>query len=268
MRKNSKVIVAVAAIVGIGGALILNDVFHFTGGHGRAVDSLIARNIDARGGADAWSSVTTLQMTGRMDLGKGMIAPYVMEQKRQGKVCLEFVFDDETAVQCANGDTGWKVLPFRGRRAPEPMTDDELNAMADTASIDGLLFNSDARGHRIDFLGKEDVDGQPAHKLQVTLPHGDLRWVYIDEETSLEVKVEAMRLVSGKQRLVETYFDDWREADGLLIPRRQETRTEGDPESYFLSVESVQINLPLDDSRFEMPMMTKVAGEQARTSSL
>ena len=84
----------------------------------RAVDALIARNIAARGGADAWRAVSSLRLTGQMDLGQGMHVPYVLEQKRPGKMCLEFVFDGETAVQCADGNSGWKLAPFRGRRRP------------------------------------------------------------------------------------------------------------------------------------------------------
>ena len=259
MLTRSRYIAIFSILLVTGALLALDNVFHFTGGHGRAVDSLIEKNIAARGGADRWRAVSALQLSGRMDLGQGMIAPYVMVQKRPGKACLEFVFDDETAIQCITGEAGWKVLPFRGRRAPEPMTDDELAAMADTAEIDGLLFQSDVRGHKVELLGKEDVAGRSAFKLQVTLPHGDLRWVYLDEETALDIKIEATRMVSGKLRLVETYFDDWREEEGLLIARRQETRTEGDDESYFLSIESVRVNPLIDDSRFQMPTHTKVA---------
>ena len=59
--------------------------------------------------------------------------------------------------------------------------------------------------------------------------------------------------VGGRERRVETFYHDWQETEGLLIPRRQETRTEGNNESHFLTVETVRVNPPLDDSRFAMP---------------
>jgi len=220
----------------------------------RAIKALVARNIAARGGFDAWKAVDSLRLSGQMDIGQGMHVPYVMEQKRPGKMCLEFVFDEKTAVQCVNGKTGWKLLPFRGRSRPEIMTERELQGMADTAAIDGLLLSSVERGFKMELLGMDVVAGRKASKLQLTLPGGALRWVYVDEETGLELKLESMRVIGGRQRLVQTYYYDWQDSDGLLIPRRQETQTEGRDDLHFLTVDSVQSNLPLEDSRFEMPV--------------
>jgi hypothetical protein len=219
----------------------------------RIINALVAKNIEARGGEDVWKSLDALRLTGQMDLGQGMHVPYVMEQKRPGKMCLEFVFNEKTAIQCIDGDSGWKLLPFRGRNHPEAMTDQEFSAMAGGADIDGLLFNAVGRGNKISFVGKEVVAGRPATKLEVTLAGGATRWVYIDDETGLDVKLETTRIVSGKERLVETYYYDWQDTEGLLIPRRQESKAEGDTDFHFVTVDSVLSNPSLDDSRFAMP---------------
>jgi hypothetical protein len=219
----------------------------------RMVDQLVARNIEARGGAEAWQAVSSLRLTGQMDLGEGMHVPYVLEQKRPGKMCLEFVFDGETAVQCADGKTGWKVLPFRGRRTPEPMTAQDLRDTADLADLYGLLFEHADRGISLELVGREPVAGRDAFKLKVTLPQGAVRWVYLDAETALDIKLESTRMLRGKERIVETFYYDWQETDGLLIPRRQETQTEGDDESHFLTVDGVTSNPAIEDSRFAMP---------------
>ena len=219
----------------------------------RFVKALVARNIDARGGADAWQAVASLQVVGQMDVGQGLQVPYVLEQKRPGKMRFEFEFDGVTAVQSSNGKTGWKYEPFRGRTNPEPMTEAELRETVDSADPYGLLYDYKARGFDVDLLGQESIEGRDTFKLQVTLPGGAVRWLYIDNETSLEIKLEAMRTLGGKERRVETFYYDWQAAEGLLIARRQETQTEGDTQSHFLTVDSVRVNPPLDDSRFAMP---------------
>lgn len=226
-------------------------------GRDRAVDALVARNLAARGGAEAWQEVSSLRLTGLMDVGRGMQVPYVLEQKRPGKMCLEFVFDDETATQCTDGDSGWKIAPFRGRTTPEPMTDDELREIAGSADPYGLLFDYASRGHEVQILGREVVEGRNAFKLKVTLPGGGVRWVYLDAETGLEIKLEAMRKLAGHERRVETFYRDWQAEGGLLIPRRQETRAEGQSESHSLSVQTVEVNPPLDDARFAMPVANR-----------
>jgi outer membrane lipoprotein-sorting protein len=221
--------------------------------HARAVDELVARNVAARGGAEAWRAVSSLRLTGKMDVGQGMLVPYVLEQKRPSKMRLEFVFDGETAVQCSDGKAGWKLEPFRGRTTPEPMTEEELREAADSADLYGLLFDYAARGHAVELLGREPIEGRDTFKLKVTLPGGAVRWVYLDAESGLEVKLEALRTLAGRERRVETFYYDWQAAEGLLIPRRQETQTEGANELQLLTVETVSVNPPLDDSRFAMP---------------
>lgn len=220
---------------------------------GRLIKGLVARNIEARGGEDVWQSMDTLRLSGLMDLGQGMHVPYVMEQKRPGKMCLEFVFDEETATQCVDGKSGWKVLPFQGRPNPEVMTQEEFHNIADSGAIDGLLFNAFKQGYEIKWLGAEVVAGRSTTKLQVNSPGGAIRWVYIDDETGRDVKLDSMRMLRGKETLVETFYYDWQDTDGLLIPRRQESHTEGRRASNFLTVDGVLTNPPLEDARFAMP---------------
>jgi hypothetical protein len=191
-------------------------------------------------------------MTGQMDVGQGMRVPYVLDQKRPDKMCLEFEFDDQTAVQCVDGKTGWKLVPFRGRQTPEPMTNEELREVADTADLYGLLFDASARGHVVKLLGQEPIKGRDAFKLEVTLPGGAVRWLYLDAESALEVKLEASRNLGGRERRVETFYYEWQTTDGLLIARRQEAQEDGH-EMHVLTVESVNVNPPLEDSRFAMP---------------
>ena len=256
MTKQSKILAgfAIVAVLVLGSGMfrLLDNTYHLTGGHGEVVDALIARNIAARGGAEAWRSVSSLKLSGLLDLGHGMYVPYVLLQKRPAKMCLEFVFDEETAIQCVDGDSGWKLLPFRGHKTPEAMNELELREMADMADLDGLLLDSARRGHKVELVSREQVNGRPADKLQVTLPGGARRWVYLDVETALELKLESTRLLRGKERTVETFYSNWQETDGILIPRRQLTQTQGDKEAHFLVVELAVVNPPLQDTRFAM----------------
>jgi hypothetical protein len=257
MTRRTKTVLAAALALG---ALTFLFFYwpHTPLGRARAVNQVVDQNVAARGGAEAWQAVSSLRLTGKMDVGKGMRVPYVLEQKRPSKMCLEFVFDGETAVQCSDGQAGWKLEPFRGRTSPEPMTEAELREVAGSADLYGLLFDYAARGHTVEPLGQEPVEGRDAFKVKVTLPGGAVRWVYVDAESGLEVKVEALRTVGGRELRVDTFYYDWEATEGLLIPRRQRTRTEGSSEVHMLTVETVQVNPPLDDSRFALPAAAQV----------
>mgnify|MGYP001612213467 CR=1 FL=1 len=233
-------------------------------GLAQTVDELVARNVAARGGARAWRAVSSLRLSGQMEVGQGMKVPYVLEQKRPRKMRLEFVFDGETAVQCSDGKTAWKIAPFQGRREPERLSEEEMREVASSADLYGLLFEYASRGHAVALLGREPIQERDTFKLKVTLPGGAVRWVYLDAETGLEVKVDAMRTVGGRERRVETFYRDWKAAEGLLIPRRYETRTEGATRPQLVTVETVRVNPPLDDSRFVMPAAPPAGAGQGR----
>jgi len=220
----------------------------------RAVTQLVERNFEARGGHEKWKKVKSLSVSGKMDVGQGISLDYKLDQQRPYKMCLEFVFDEQTTIQCSAGDSGWKIVPFRGRNTPEPMTKDELQEAADSVDIYGLLFDYSKRGIDIDIIGHETVDGLDAIKLEITLPQGAKRWLYLNAETALEIKLESMRKVRGKPRLVETYYKNWKPTkEGLLFSRRQETKTQGDDTSHFLTQDKIEINPMFDKTRFDMP---------------
>jgi hypothetical protein len=247
---NRKILVATVVVAVLAGILIYNsDAMR----EARFIKSLVARNIETRGGMEAWENVAALRLSGQMDLGQEMIVPYVLEQKRPDKMCFEFEFDGDTARQCTNRDGGWKIAPFLGREGPEPMTESEYREAADSADPYGLLYNYAGRGTSISLAGREMVDGREAYKLELELARGVTRWLYLDVESALELRMETLRAVTGQPRLATTVYSDWREVEGLLIPHRQDTRTEGNPESHFITVESVVVNPMLDDSRFRMP---------------
>jgi hypothetical protein len=216
------------------------------------VHDVVAQNAEARGG-DAWEEVETLRLTGRMELADGVYVPYILEQKAPNKLRIEFEVAGETAVQATDGDVGWKLEPYLGHVEPERLSLDEAKQLQGFADPRGPLLDPGAAS--VWFVGTEDVDGKPAHELLVTLRNGVQRRVWLDAETGLEVRMEAERELLGKRYVVETTLSEWHPTrDGLLVARKQDTRTRGDRSSHGLTVDTVQVNPEIDDSRFTMPM--------------
>jgi len=216
--------------------------------------SLVSANIVARGGHAAWAEVEAVRFTGQMDLGQQVTVPYTLEQQVPGRMRLEFDFGGKPVIQVTDGKAGWVLQPFKGEGDPKPMSADELQAAIDTADPRGLLFDASARGHSIDYEGAVDLDGKPAHKLKVTLKSGAVRWVYLDAESKLDVALETTRDIGKKTGLVvRTTYTDWQASGARMFPRRQDTRTEGDDESHFLTIDTVQVNPELPPDHFGKP---------------
>jgi len=249
---NKKYVIAGVIVV-----IIAVVYFGFFAGYSAKINGLIEKNVRAKGGEEAWNKVSSLQLTGMMSLGQDVIVPYTIDQKRPLKMCMEYEFNKRRVVQCVDGKSGWQFLPYSGRNVPEAMSKEDARAMADTASIDGMLLNADDRGVDIEWEGEVDVNGLPADKLKLTMPGGTVRWLYLDKITGLETKLEYTRMIRGKEQTVESRYSNWKTENGLLFPGRTDTQIVGDKRSQFLTVDKIIINPAIDDKRFKMPVHGK-----------
>ena len=122
----------------------------------------------------------------------GHAAPAVIEQKRGDKVRMDITFQGMTLTPMVlNGGTGWKLMPIQGNPNPEALSPEEMKDALEQADMDGFLVDYKTKGHTIEFLGKEKVEGTDAYKLKVTLKSGDVRTVYIDTDSNLEIKIDS-----------------------------------------------------------------------------
>lgn len=246
-----KIQIAVSALLVL---FVLYMVF-FTGYDSR-VTRLIEKNVAAKGGEAAWEKVKSLRLSGRMSLGKEVVVPYSIEQKRPLKMRTEYEFNKRRVVQCVDGKSGWQYVPYLGRNRPEKLTKEEARGIADTASIDGMLLNAYERDFDIKWQGKEQVNGQPADKLEIKMPGGTVRWIYLDETTGLEVKLAYIRKLGKKEQTVESTYSDWKQQGDLRFPGKTVTRVKGASESNFVTIDKIEVNPPIDDTRFDMPVFT------------
>jgi outer membrane lipoprotein-sorting protein len=220
---------------------------------GQTVDDLIAKNIQARGGLEKLKSVQSLRLTGKMTIGPGMEAPITLEQKRPMRLRMEFVVQGLTGVQAYDGTSGWQIMPFMGKKDPEVMTADDVKDVEEEADIDGPLVDYQAKGHKVELLGKEKIEGTDAYKLKLTLKNGDVETVYLDADSYLEIKDEGKRTVRGNVVETETSIGDYKQVEGLTFPFSIESGIKGTEQKQKITVDKVELNVPLDDARFKMP---------------
>src|SRR5712691_5378053 len=86
------------------------------------VDELVAKNLEAKGGAAALAAIKTLRFEGRLLAKQGQLEfKYAKTKKRSGKVRADAVLQGMALVQAYNSTSGWKIYPFQGRKDPEKM---------------------------------------------------------------------------------------------------------------------------------------------------
>lgn len=223
----------------------------------QTADEVIEKYIQAMGGREKIKAVQSVRLTGKMDNG-GMQAPFTMEIKRPRKVRVEFTIQGMTGTQAYDGTTGWLVMPFMGKKDPEVMSADDLKDIDDQADIDGPLVDYKAKGHQVELIGKENVEGTPAWKLKLTRKSGDVSYVYLDADAYLEIKEEGKHTIRGQEMEYENTKGDYKTVEGLVFPFSLQSKAKGAPAGSTITLQKVEINPGLDDTRFVMPKVEKV----------
>jgi len=247
-----------------------------------SAEQIVAKNIEARGGLQAWRAVRTMSYSGKVDAGgeENPQLPFTMELKRPRKTRLEIEFAHDTAIQVYDGANGWKLRPFLGRKDVEPYNAEELKSSAMESDLDGPLVDYASKGTRVELAGVDPVEGHDAYKLKLVLRGGQVRHLWIDAKTFLEVKIEgAPRRMDGKMHPVEIYYREFGPVSGLTVPHLLETKVLGltpprtrpkgkmRPNSYKMTIENVVLNPNLDDSRFTKPDLGVPGGTSKPSAS-
>lgn len=218
------------------------------------VDELVAKNIEAKGGAAALQSLQSVRFTGKLLVNEGQIEfGYLQTKKRPGAVRTDATLQGMTAVQAYDGKEGWKISPFQGRKDPEKLSADDVKSLIEDAEIDGPLVDWKAKGSTVDYLGTEDVDGTLAYKLKVVRKDGDVCFVYLDPDHFLEIRVLTQRVEHGAQTEVETDLGDYEKIGGVFLPFSVEAGSKGSPDKQKVVIEKADANVPVDDALFRFP---------------
>ena len=219
----------------------------------QTADDIVNKNMQAMGGVDKLKAVKSVRMTGTMTVGPGMEAPVMLEMKRPNMMRIDISLQGMTGTQAYDGTSGWSLMPFGGSKAPQPMSADDAKLAAEQADMDGPLMDYKAKGHTVELLGKEPVEGADTYKLKLTKKDGDVTIYYIDAEHFLVIKQEARRTLRGTEIESETIVGDYKEVDGMMMAHSIDAGVKGQPMRQKLTLSAIEVNVPIDDARFKMP---------------
>jgi hypothetical protein len=241
------------------------------------VAQIVERNAQARGGLAAWRALETLSEKGYIEHGqiKGprkrhgtpagthgaldQSLPFTLQIKRPHRLRLEMNLGDVTALQIFDGKQGWTIQPSAQGPLVHKFTPAEAEAQAEQNDPEGPLIDAAAKGTRVALEGEESVEGRAAYKLALTLKEGQLRHLWVDKQTFLDLKLDGTRVIDGRAWPTETYFYDWKTAGRIKLPYRIETAINDVRTSSRIVVEHVTVNVPMADDLFALPASRSAA---------
>ncbi|HEV2851428.1 MAG TPA: outer membrane lipoprotein-sorting protein [Thermoanaerobaculia bacterium] len=231
----------------------------------QTADELIEKNLQATGGRQKIEAVKSIRMTGKMVAPQGMEIPMTMEFKEPGKLRSEATFQGMTMIQAFDGKDGWSINPMLGKKDPEKMSADDVKQAEEQLDSFNLFTKYKEKGHTIEYVGKEDLEGTPAYKLKLTRKNGDVSYIYLDAESYLMVKMNGKTKIQGQELESDTTVGDYKAVDGVLYPHSIESQLKGMPGKMTITFSKIEVNPTLDDSRFAMPAVEKPAMEKKET---
>jgi hypothetical protein len=219
----------------------------------QTVDHVLARYLQARGGAVKVHGVETLRLIGKMTL-PGVEAPLLLELKRPNRMRTEFVFQGKTGVRAYDGQNAWMILPVLGMDQPQPMPPEDAREAREQADVDlSPLVDPSAKGFTVELLGRESTLGKESFKVQVRSRDGLVRTMYLDSKSFLVTRIEETRQIEGKGAEFETLVGDYRTVAGLAFPHVIEVGPRGGDDRQKFIFDKIEVNVPIDDARFVAP---------------
>jgi hypothetical protein len=222
----------------------------------QTAEEIIGKYIKAVGGMEKISAVQSLRRSGKFIGGGGFEAAIKLENKRSNKFRQEFTFMGMTGSTAYNGTTGWKIEPWGGKKDPEALSEDETKGIVEQSDFDGPLVNYLQKGNKVEYVGMEPVEGTDALKLKVTLASGEVQYFFMDTDYYVPIKIETHRFIRGTEQDFETTLGDYKEVAGWYLPYSVETNMKGSADRAKLNFETIEVNVPIDDARFEKPNVT------------
>ncbi len=219
----------------------------------QSADEIIAKYVKTIGGMDKIKAIKTLRKTAKFIGGGGFEAKIIEENKRENFSRQEFVLQGLTQVVAYDGKIGWKIDPFGGKKDVETLSEEELKGVVESSDFDGPLIDYKAKGYKIEYLGLDQVDGDDAYKLKVTLKNGDVRTLYFDTDYYVPIKLEAKTFIRGQEFESETTYGDYKEVSGVYYPFSIESGQKGSPFKAQIIYEKIEANVALEDTRFTKP---------------
>ncbi|MEO8085247.1 MAG: hypothetical protein ABI763_00420 [Bacteroidota bacterium] len=221
--------------------------------YSQTADEIINKHFEAMGGKENLANLKTMKLLCSVEIAPGMKAPITMYYINNEAMRVEVEVQGMKILSAVEGDSGWSINPMSGKKDAERMNADEIKESKDQMDLTGSLFNYKEKGHSVELLGKEDMEGTEVYKLKVTKKSGDIEYDYIDASTYLTLKETTTHKSKDKETTGDVIYSDYRKAGDILFPFAMENREAGASQGQALIVETVNINPVIDRSIFKMP---------------
>lgn len=236
--------------------IILTIVFLSPLTQAQSLDEIIKNNLEAKGGVEKINALKTGKMTGKMTM-QTFEMPYTMWYKKPNLVKMEMIFQGTTMTFAYDGNIVWQISPFTGGTDPQEVTGDQADQIKDSGEMmDEPFIDYEKKGHKIEYIGKEDMEGTEVFKLKLTRKNGKEIYYYLDTEAFIELKTSTtFKKQDGTEVTIETLLGEFKPVAGVMIAHSITTVV--NQQNIGLVIDAVEPNVELAEDFFSMPKVEK-----------
>ena len=220
------------------------------------VDDVIERNTSAMGGRAAIEAIHSIEINLRIT-DPGFEVDGIYHAARPGRMRIDVqAGGKQVFTEAFDGQQGWQS---HDQSEPEPASPKAAAALRHGVELPGKLFGlheMKQRGHKIDLVGRETVDGIDYYMLRLTFGDGYTTTLYVDPQSWLITRRRDVRPlhvdVDPTPTTIEQRSSDFREIAGVrfaFASTEIDLKTGKQLES--TKVGSIKVNPPIDESIFK-----------------
>lgn len=210
----------------------------------QTIDDIINKHIEARGGLEKLKTLQSAVMEGSMNQAGNdvIIKIYVVNNKAYK---TEFSVMGQTGYSIITNTEGWSFSPFGGATSPTPIPAEQVKESQYGLDMVGGFVDYKAKGNKVEYLGKETIDGKECFKVKLTRPNGKIVTYFFDSNYYI-ARTIINGTVNGQEQEVTTDYSDYRKTpNGFLFAYR---RILPQGEMIFTKIE---VNTKIDDAVFK-----------------
>ena len=215
------------------------------------VKEILRKHYEAIGGDEAWKAVETLKFTGSM-YTKDATFKTAGIYKRPNICRVDYQSGRLYFMEAYDGEVAWQMNP-PSRTGPEILKGKRAKEMMDTCDFDGLLIDHEKKGHKIRYLGSEEIEDRRALLLEVKSSSGNTDIYYLDDETYLPFMVKGKTTIQDQTVDTTIKISEYLEIQNIKIPFSYEFIVDGNPSSESLKIKTIELNSEFDDDIFHLP---------------
>ena len=224
--------------------------------HPLTVDDVFERNTRAMGGRAAIEAIHSIEINLHIT-DPGFEVDGIYRAARPGRMRIDVQAGGKHIfTEAFDGQNGWQ---WNGKGNQGPASPKAAAALRHGVELPGKLFGLHElkqRGHQIELVGREKVDGTDYYVLRLTLSDGYATTLYVDPQSWLITRRRDVRPlhvdVDPTPTTIEQRSSDFREVAGVRFAfASTEIDLKTGKELERAKINHIQVNPPLDESIFK-----------------